>query len=193
MGENHKTKIAFLLIGLFVGSVSGALAHGFGVSGVCPSKNCVDSSRIVPVTDSDYFDSAYNLIRSSSKSVYVMAFHMKYYVNYPESRQNRLVRELIYAKERGVDVKVIVDEYSTDNNAFDILSDNGVEITYDEPDRTTHTKLLIVDGEKVLVGSTNFSYFGLERNREANVLVEDAKTALYFTRYFLDAWEKNTN
>ncbi|MBU0762044.1 MAG: hypothetical protein KKD39_03380 [Candidatus Altiarchaeota archaeon] len=179
-----------ILAGLLLGALFGASAYSAGVTHSCPSKHCIDSSKITPVTDKAYFDAACGLIKSARKTIYVMAFEVKYYVKNPESRQNKLVRELIYAKERGVEVRVLVDEYSKENNALDVLLENGVDIKYDGQIQTTHAKLLIVDGEKILLGSTNLSFFGLEKNHEANILVEDYKTAYYYTDYFNKIWDE---
>ena len=148
------------LLMLLVGAVLGALAYDVGVRDVCPKANCVDSAKVEAVVDDQYYPTAYKVLSGARDSILISTFEFKYYRAFPESLQNKLVREVIYAKERGVDVKILVDEFSTENNAMALLLANGVDIRYDGNESTTHTKLLIVDGEIVLVGSTNFSYYG---------------------------------
>jgi len=81
-----------------------------------------------------------------------------------------------------------VDEYSKTNNAFNLLKDRGINIIYDSRSVTTHSKLVIIDGRIVILGSTNFSYYGLEKNNEANVLIESEKISEQYEAYFNDLW-----
>jgi hypothetical protein len=50
-----------------------------------------------------------------------------------------------------------------------------------------HAKCVVVDGERALVGSANFTDRGQSRNIEAGVLVEDARFAEELSRQFHDA------
>ena len=50
-----------------------------------------------------------------------------------------------------------------------------------------HAKCVVVDGERALVGSANFTDRGQSRNIEAGVLVEDARFAEELARQFHDA------
>lgn len=50
-----------------------------------------------------------------------------------------------------------------------------------------HAKCIVVDGERALVGSANFTDRGHARNIEAGVLVEDARFAEELARQFHDA------
>ncbi len=179
-----------LLAGVFVGVVLGALVRDAGIGYACGSPSREGEPVVVPISDRGYYEEAHKAITEAKKSVHIVAFEMKYYETNPGSRQNRLVRDLVYAKERGVDVRVVADEYSKENNAFEVLRAGGVEVRMDSNETTTHAKLIIVDGKKVLLGSTNFSYFGLERNNEVDVLISDEETARYFEAYFRNLWEK---
>jgi phosphatidylserine/phosphatidylglycerophosphate/cardiolipin synthase-like enzyme len=52
-----------------------------------------------------------------------------------------------------------------------------------------HNKLIVVDGERVLVGSQNWSDFGVSKNREAGILVTHAGIADYFTQLMEFDWQ----
>ena len=52
-----------------------------------------------------------------------------------------------------------------------------------------HNKLIVVDEEKVLLGSQNWSTTGLMSNRETSLLVEHAGIAGYFAGIFDSDWE----
>ncbi|HET8541017.1 MAG TPA: phospholipase D-like domain-containing protein [Anaeromyxobacter sp.] len=52
-----------------------------------------------------------------------------------------------------------------------------------------HNKLVVVDGERVLVGSQNWSDYAVSRNREASLLVESRKLADYYAKLFASDWK----
>jgi phosphatidylserine/phosphatidylglycerophosphate/cardiolipin synthase-like enzyme len=186
----YNEKLVLILAGVVLGVITGVSVYQTGVDNACPSKTCADAAEITPVVDRGYFDHAYRIISQARVSIHIASFEMKYYETFPDSQQNQLVRQLIYAKERGVDVKIVVDEFSEENNAFELLKENGIEMKHDGNETTTHAKLIIVDGKIVLVGSTNLSYYGLEKNHEANVLIEDEEVAAYYEGYFQELWGK---
>jgi polyphosphate kinase len=72
---------------------------------------------------------------------------------------------LIDAKKRGVKVEVILevredaDRTSKRNrHSGKILSDGGVDVIFDTPEKTTHAKLMVVDAQMTLLGSTSGPY-----------------------------------
>jgi phosphatidylserine/phosphatidylglycerophosphate/cardiolipin synthase-like enzyme/V8-like Glu-specific endopeptidase len=54
----------------------------------------------------------------------------------------------------------------------------------------THTKGIVVDGRKVLVGSQNWSSLGVTLNRDASLLFDDAEIAQYFADVFEHDWDR---
>jgi phosphatidylserine/phosphatidylglycerophosphate/cardiolipin synthase-like enzyme len=52
-----------------------------------------------------------------------------------------------------------------------------------------HNKGIIVDGRSVLVSSQNWSADGTLYNRDAGVIIENAKVASYFEQIFEHDWE----
>jgi phosphatidylserine/phosphatidylglycerophosphate/cardiolipin synthase-like enzyme len=59
-----------------------------------------------------------------------------------------------------------------------------VTVIYDSPSQTTHTKVLIIDDERVLLGSTNWTYSALSNNNEVSVLIRSKEIAKELTAYF---------
>lgn len=190
MMDCRKNTSFLFLAGIFMGVIIGAAAFELGLYHACPSRICVDNADVTPVTDRAYFDAAHRIISEAGKSVHIVAYELNYYGQYPQSSQSRLVRDLLYARERGVDVKVFLDDQSDDRDVVELLRSAGVEVRRDDNETVTHAKVIVVDGRIVLTGSTNLSFWGLERNNEANVLIRDEKTAEYFERYFQNLWGK---
>jgi len=90
-----------------------------------------------------------------------------------------IARELGEAVKRGVTVRVIMEprvEDSRKQKMFDTLSALGVEMRWASFEyKLTHSKFIVVDGKRALVGSINFSQSALNYNRETAVEVEGEK------------------
>jgi phosphatidylserine/phosphatidylglycerophosphate/cardiolipin synthase-like enzyme len=143
------------------------------------------------VLDTQYFRVAKKLIQEAKHSIRVMMFEMGYYDEHPNSPSNLLIKELISAKKRGVKVEVILEvregeDRTTERNRHTgaILSEGGVKVTYDSLSKTTHAKLMVVDGKLSLLGSTNWTYYALTDNNEASVLIRSTEVAKGLVDYF---------
>lgn len=138
----------------------------------------------------DYFPQVKRLLERAEKSIYVVMFSARYYSTYPLSPSNQLIAELIRAVKKGVRVEVILeiseDRRRNEENYYTgkILSRNGVKVYYDTVQKTTHAKLIVVDGLYTVVGSTNWTYSGLTKNNEASVLITSREVARAFQEYF---------
>ena len=64
-----------------------------------------------------------------------------------------------------------------------------MKVRYDPVGVTTHTKLLIIDGEIGIVGSTNWTYSALEKNHEVSVLIRSPEVARNLYHYFQRVWK----
>lgn len=96
------------------------------------------------------------------------------------------------ARRRGVSIRVIVEKRvmgGENGEVFRELSAKGFDIRYaSQAYQLTHSKFIIVDGEKVLVGSHNLSNSALFRNREASVILSDDVTVGEFEAVFEADW-----
>ncbi len=143
------------------------------------------------VIDAQYFQVAKKMIQEARSSVRVMMYEMGYYEKYPNTPTNLLIRELIEARKRGVKVEVILEvkegeDRTTKRNrqTGKMLLKGGVEVVYDSPLKTTHTKFLVVDGELTLLGSTNWTFYAMTNNHEAAVLIRSKEVARELVDYF---------
>jgi phosphatidylserine/phosphatidylglycerophosphate/cardiolipin synthase-like enzyme len=164
----------------------------FLLSTFCPlPSHSLPAEDVQVVTDAQYFQVAKKLIAEAKASIQVMMFEMGYYEQHLTAPSNLLIKELIHAKKRGVKVETILeirdgDDRTTKRNrqAGKILSEGGVEVIYDPPFKTHHTKCLIVDGSLTLIGSTNWTHYALTNNNEASVLIRSKEVAKELIDYF---------
>jgi phosphatidylserine/phosphatidylglycerophosphate/cardiolipin synthase-like enzyme len=148
----------------------------------------------------DYVPGMVELFDSSEKTIDIMMFSAGYYPTYPDGINQVLYKSLIRAMERGVKVRIILDASSwnpsnTRRNVMvaDFFKRNGVEEVYfDPPEVTTHTKAMIVDSTKCVIGSTNWSFYALAHNNETSVLIESNSLAREMLRIFNDLLSVST-
>lgn len=153
-------------------------------------------SRIIK--DQEYFPIVKEVIKEAKHSIKIIAFEMAYYPDYPLSPSNILIQELIAAKKRGVDVRVILEvsewnERLTKKNTFSgkILAKNGIKVVFDSPKITCHAKLVIVDSSIAILGSNNWTYYSLTENREISVLLTYPLLVKDLEDYFDLLWEES--
>lgn len=183
-----KTKIKKIYI-IFFAVFAFGIVLGAAVTSIF-SKTPVDinENQISLLNDREYFDSVDNLLSQAKRSIHMVMFDISYYPDYPDSLVNSLLSDLKEAASRGVDVKVITDEYLTERPVVRILEESGINIKFDSKAITTHPKLIIIDSQIVIIGSTNWSYHSIEKNHEANVIIHSIPLARQFEGYFQSIW-----
>jgi hypothetical protein len=116
------------------------------------------------------------------------------YITWTDADQDQQFRELLeYLAELSwrddFDLRIIVG--SRDAAAkVRILADNGLNEAVARGQSRIHNKGIVVDGQRVLVSSQNWSGDGFLRNRDAGLIVNNAEVASYYERVFLDDWNK---
>jgi phosphatidylserine/phosphatidylglycerophosphate/cardiolipin synthase-like enzyme len=93
------------------------------------------------------------------------------------------------AKDRGVDVKVILDksQVSQKYSGATYLRNAGIDVVIDTKPAIAHNKVMIFDNKAVFTGSFNFTKAAQQRNAENGMIVrgDDALTKAYLAN-----WEK---
>ncbi len=103
------------------------------------------------------------------------------------------MRELLQAKRRGVDVKILVPNQHNDHaltrassrGYYGELLKAGAQVFEYQPSML-HAKVLVVDGEWSVVGSTNFDSRSFNLNDEVNLVAFDPELAGKLTELFYD-------
>jgi phosphatidylserine/phosphatidylglycerophosphate/cardiolipin synthase-like enzyme len=107
-----------------------------------------------------------------------------------------LVRSLIDAKERGVSIRVQVNEDSDSDDVTVYFLSKGIEVRWMGNSKTstngwlsdTHNKLVIIDGEVTLLSSINFGENAFKNNREAGMVIQSETVAEYYLSIFESDW-----
>ena len=159
-----------------------------------------DGATIVALPDTDgtclYGTTLLDLLRGAQRSIHAVLYRVSVYPQYQDSLSNDLVDAVCDAAARGLDVRVVIDDcrFYEESAAANLASalvmvERGVSVRFDEPGETTHAKLVLIDGETTVIGSTNWNYYSLERNVETNVaILRVPEVAAPYEAYFEVLW-----
>lgn len=123
-----------------------------------------------------------NLIESATKSVHVMMFAFT-------SRDIGMA--LVKARDRGLDVRVIMEDFQASNkwSVYNFLKGNGIPVILDKIPGAFHHKVMIIDGKYTLAGSFNYTNSAQRYNDENFLIVTDPIISKAFEKKFEHYWE----
>ena len=123
------------------------------------------------------------LIDEASSKIYVAVAFVEY---------EDILEKLVEAHNRGVDVRVIMDDSPSNSPALDYLQAHGVEAIDDsslgDPTHIMHDKFIVIDGRKLLVSTVNLIEDDFFLNNNTAFLVSSRTAAYYYEREFLQMW-----
>jgi len=146
--------------------------------------------RVQPLLSPDnYAEHALALLKRARRRLYIQNQYIKI------AKQNAdeftaLLDAIKGAMHDGVDVKIIVRDLPDVRAQLEALQDYGFDMRCVKTLRNTHTKGVIVDSSVVMVGSHNWSNDGVLYNRDASLILYDARAAKFYEDIFLYDWTR---
>lgn len=146
--------------------------------------------RVTPLlTPDNYFDAAIELVRSAESEILLQ----NQTFNAPTEHQDKLAElvGLLLEKQREIPVRIVfrVLMESDARANLEALVDMGFDPEQLQVQSNLHTKGIIVDGTKVMIGSQNISASGVSVNRDASLLFHHEGIAQYFRKIFEHDWK----
>ncbi|MCK9554632.1 phospholipase D-like domain-containing protein [bacterium] len=155
------------------------------------------SASIEPLADRDIYPALISLISATKDRLYVCAYIVNSDHEKPDDKTKSILDEIIKAKNRGAEIKFIMEKNDMDDyvnainkNTFAYLKKNGIDVRFDNPETITHAKLLISDN-KVMLGSANWGYGGLNLYHESGVIINIPEVTAGYAVYFNELWENS--
>lgn len=122
-------------------------------------------------------------IAKAKDSIYVQAFGLT---------SQKIVDQLIQAKQNGVQVRVLLDRSNLNDkySKMNELKRAGIEVSIDKVPGIAHNKIMIIDKNKVITGSFNFTNAADNRNAENVLFIENSDIAATYLQGWLKRKEK---
>ena len=126
------------------------------------------------------------IIKNAKQYIYIPTFVLT---------ERRVTEELIKAKQRGVDVKIIIDALNASirHSKHVELRNGGLEVKTENYAGKMHSKSMIVDDKYTIIGSMNFSNSGESRNDENLVVIKNSELTKFYKDFFLYQWNRIDN
>lgn len=134
-----------------------------------------------PGAELGYAREARRLIDGAQRSLWMAM----YVVRPDDGPVLELMEALAAAQARGVDVRVVLDAGGDWDGQPDLkheapavwLRARGIHVVLDEAGVTTHAKVMVADGRRILGGSHNWTRRALTTNRELSWRIDDPGAA----------------
>jgi phosphatidylserine/phosphatidylglycerophosphate/cardiolipin synthase-like enzyme len=153
-----------------------------------------DEERVFDVqpllTPDNFLDFVLPLVNGAKDELYIQ----NQTFNAPGDNQKKLKELLsaVLAKQKaGLKVRIIfrILNKADARENLEALQDFGFNMDDIRVQKNCHTKGVIVDRKRILIGSQNWSEQGITLNRDASLLFDDPKLAEYFAEIFEHDWE----
>jgi phosphatidylserine/phosphatidylglycerophosphate/cardiolipin synthase-like enzyme len=148
------------------------------------------------LADAEYLPAVTSLLTAAASRISLMLFLATATagdVDHPGPAA--LIAALEDAADRGVMVRVILDRDDGTYRSSAIneplvrrLRAKGIAVKLDSPDVLLHSKVVVVDGNAVVVGSHNWTLNAFEGMNELSMLITGSAVATEFTDRFDDLW-----
>jgi phosphatidylserine/phosphatidylglycerophosphate/cardiolipin synthase-like enzyme len=136
-----------------------------------------------------------DMVNNAQKKIDIGAF---YFISAPHSAMTPVVEAIKKAAERGVQVRLLLDEsfkFNSQTAINELAPEKNIELRF-MPMKfiaggVLHAKYMVVDDEKIFVGSQNFDDCALNQNHEIGLYINNQRLALTILNVFNADWEKS--
>ncbi len=126
------------------------------------------------------------LVNSAKSYIYIPTFLIT---------DKQLSQALINAKNRGVNIKVIVDATNAKggHSKHKLLRQHGIQVKTENYTGKLHSKSMIIDDKYTVIGSMNYSSSGNKKNDENLIVIKDSNITKFYKKFFLYLWARIDN
>lgn len=124
------------------------------------------------------------LIEDAKESMRAVVFDWRVYPTQPGHPVSLFNQAIARAAKRGVDVRVLV----ANDGVAEMLKAHGLNVRRLHSKKLLHTKMMILDDTKIVLGSHNYTQSAFTMNEEASVLFDMPNRDNDFVKYFDALW-----
>jgi phospholipase D len=181
LGKLKSSTIGFIMLGISIGVGYEEL---IGIGTWHSVRTNTDKVNVCFTPPSGCGSLIAQAIADAKESIYMQAYSLT---------STPIINQLVKAHKRGVHIEILLDRSNVDdkNSGMDELSHAGISITIDKISGIAHNKVIILDKQKVITGSFNFSKAADYRNAENVVLINDKELAQYYLKNWQNRKDSN--
>ena len=107
-------------------------------------------------------------IKNAKREILVQAYYLS---------SKTIAGQLIEAKNRGVEVRILLDKTqdSGSNDVIKMLKHSGIDVRIDSKPAIAHNKIILIDSRTVIGGSYNYSEAAERSNAENVTIIKNNK------------------
>jgi len=153
----------------------------YSVIDIDPAENPAINLWFLPGQSNEVKGEIERLIGSAEKSIYIAVYDIN---------DENLVNDLLSAHQKGIDVRVIMDneEAADEWDIVSSLDSKNILRTDHSTSNFMHNKFMIIDGIEVWTGSTNWTENGLFYNNNNSLLINSEELADNYATEFNEMW-----
>ena len=127
------------------------------------------------------------LIDAAKRSIDIVVFDWRWYPQDPGASVQLFNQALVRAVRRGVKIRAIANN----DEIINTLKSVGIEAKKLLSKKLVHVKLMILDNQKVVVGSHNYTQSAFQMNFELSVLLDKPLNISDFFSFFNNLFMSN--
>lgn len=112
-----------------------------------------------------------------------------FYGAFYDVSSEEVIRKLLLANNRGVNVKLVVEKDNIRQNGIELLRNVGIRVIMDDRSGLMHNKFAIIDGNIVWTGSYNVTDNGAYRNNNNAIEIHSTELAVIFLDEFMEMFQ----
>jgi phosphatidylserine/phosphatidylglycerophosphate/cardiolipin synthase-like enzyme len=154
-------------------------------SALVPAGN---SCQALLLPNEDYYPYLKKHFQEAERSI-IGTIYLVRTSQYPDNEPAALLRELIAARKRNVQVDLLLessgekDSIESNLQAAELLRKAGVHVRFDSARVATHAKTFVIDGRYCFLGSHNFTHAAMSRNAELSIFVDSLEIGKEITNF----------
>lgn len=133
---------------------------------------------------SDFNSIVLPLLSNAKEEILLVIFDWRFESLEAKTAIQLFNRAIIDASQRGVIVRAVVNHRGVAQRLLNL----GIKAKVLESQRLLHTKMLLIDGKKVIVGSHNYSQSAFTSNYELSVFFDFFENVDELITYFNNLW-----
>jgi len=127
------------------------------------------------------------LINAAKNSIDIIVFDWRWYPQDPGASVQLFNQAIVRAVRRGVKVRAIANN----DQIISTLKSVGVEAKRLISEKLVHAKMMILDNEKVVIGSHNYTQSAFQMNYELSIILTGADVISDYFSFFNNLYNLN--